>query len=34
MTKKEILKQWLDEPKVKYCGSSNFTLGYQVPEAF
>lgn len=28
MTKKEILKQWLDEPKVKYCGSSNFTLGY------
>jgi len=28
MTKKEILKQWLDEPKVKYCGNSNFTLGY------
>ena len=28
MTKKEIIKQWLDEPKVKYCGSSNFTLGY------
>lgn len=28
MTKKEILKQWLDEPKVRYCGKSNFTLGY------
>ena len=28
MTKKEILKQWLDEQKVKYCGNSNFTLGY------
>lgn len=28
MTKKEILKQWLEEPKVKYCSKSNFTLGY------
>lgn len=28
MTKKEIIKQWLDEPKVRYCGKSNFTLGY------
>ena len=28
MTKKEILKQWLEEPKVKYCSNSNFTLGY------
>lgn len=28
MTKKEILKQWLDEPKVRYCSNSNFTLGY------
>jgi len=28
MTKKEIIKQWLDEPKVRYCNNSNFTLGY------
>ena len=28
MTKKEILKQWLDEPKVRYGSNSNFTLGY------
>lgn len=28
MTKKEILKKWLEEPKVRYCGKSNFTLGY------
>lgn len=28
MTKKEILKQWLEEPKVKYCSNSNSTLGY------
>lgn len=26
--KKEIIKQWLDEPKVRYCNNSNFTLGY------
>lgn len=28
MTKKEILKQWIDEPKVRYDSNSNFTLGY------
>lgn len=28
MTKKEIIKQWLDEPKVRYCNNSSFTLGY------
>lgn len=28
MTKKEILRQWLDEPRVKYGGNSNLTLGY------
>lgn len=28
MTKKEILKQWIDEPKVRYGSNSNFTLGY------
>lgn len=28
MTKKEILKKWLEEPKVKYGSNSNFTLGY------
>lgn len=28
MTKKEILTQWLNEPKVRYGSNSNFTLGY------
>ena len=28
MTKKEILKKWLEEPKVRYGSNSNFTLGY------
>lgn len=28
MTKKDILRQWLDEPRVKYGNTSNFTLGY------
>lgn len=28
MTKKEILTQWLNEPKGRYGSNSNFTLGY------
>lgn len=28
MTKKEILKRWLKEPRVKYGSKSNFVLGY------
>lgn len=28
MTKKEILTQWLNEPKVRYGSNLNFTLGY------
>lgn len=28
MTKKEILKQWLKEPRAKYESKSSFVLGY------
>lgn len=28
MTKKEILKQWLEEPKTRHGGSSKVVLGY------